>query len=154
MHAGKLRSFEDKTEIHGIVGLGRTPNERSRIAAEELVKAAANIGLRVVIGNNGTHREYDRKTDDFVRDEEGNIVEAELAALGPRTTTNHAYDIMKTQKFEVPALQVEMPPALRLLPTDFEDGWHKDEKARAMGVHSGYLLMRATAKLMTTGSAQ
>lgn len=149
MKPAKLESFRDKTEIHGIIGLGRTPSERSRIAAERLVASAKDLGLRVVIGNDVQYKTYDEATDAYELDATGEPKLGRLAALGVESTTNHAYRVMGATQIEVPAFQVEMTRALRLLPSDMEGGWHSDERSRAMGVHLGYMLMQTAADIMT-----
>ena len=150
MRPAKLEAFTDPTEIHTIIGMGSTPNEQSRAVAEELVAAARELGLRAVIGNDVQHMTYDTDTDDFeINPATGNPKRGRLAALGAGSTANHAYRIMEETGVDQPAFQVEMTRALRLLPSDFESGWHADEKARAMGVYSGYLLMEAAVEIMS-----
>jgi hypothetical protein len=150
MRPGKLESLGDRTEIHGIIGLGRTPNEQSREAAERLVAAAKDIGLRVVIGNDMRYMTYDETTDTLEMDAAtGEPKRGRLAAMGVESTTNHAYRVMEASDSPMPAFQVEMTRALRLLPADMESGWHTDERSRAMGVHLGYMLMQTAADIMT-----
>lgn len=150
MRHAKLVDLSDTSEIHAIIGLGKTPNEQSREAAEALVKAARDLGLRAVIGNDVTHKTYDQTTDDFLRKPEtGEPVTGRLAAFPPESTTHHAYKVMDRGAAAMPAFQVEMTRLLRLLPADMEGGWHNDEKSRAMGVHLGYMLMRAATEIMS-----
>jgi len=149
MMPGKLENLTDRTEIHGIVGLGKTPSEQSRLAAERLVVGAKDIGLRVVIGNDTEHMVYDEATDSLaINPQTDEPKRGRLAALGIESTTNHAYRVMAANGTEVPAFQVEMTRALRLLPADMEGGWHSDERSRAMGVHLGYTLVRMAANIM------
>ena len=92
---------------------------------------------------------YDIESDDFeINPATGSPKRGRLAALGAGSTTNHAYRIMEETGVDQPAFQVEMTRALRLLPSDFESGWHSDEKARAMGVYLGYQLMKAAVEIM------
>jgi hypothetical protein len=150
MRHAKLEHFGDKSEIHAVIGLGRAPSDRSREAAEELVTAAHDLGLRAVIGNDVLHKTYDEATDDFLRKAEtGELATGRLAAFPAESTTHHAYRVMTRSATEMPAFQVEMTRLLRLLPTDMEHGWHKDEKSRAMGVHLGYKLMKSAVEIMS-----
>ena len=150
MKPGRLTSLSDRIEVHAILGLGRTPNETSRDIAERSIKVAKGLGLRAVIGNDTILKTYDEETGGYVLDAEGKPVEKQLAALASSTTTNRAYQVMAENGVELPALQLEFTRVNRLLPEDYYGGWHKDEKARAMGVYSAYLLSRAIADMVAT----
>lgn len=142
MLPGKVTQLGDEREVHAIVGLGRTPNEQSRQAAEDLVRFANEIGLRVIIGNDMSHFNIDATTGNVRVDGSGLPITAKLAALPEHSTTNFAYELMTEQERQIPAMQLEITRGLRLIPSDLEAGWHKDQKARAMGVYAGYLLVR------------
>jgi len=143
MASGKLTTLHDPTEIHAVVGLGVNPNEQSCRVAEKILAEAANLGLRAVIGNRTKHLKYDAITGGFELDEEGVALTGELKAPLSNMTTNYAYRVMETTGQQIPSVQLEMARLLRLIPRDYYDGWHKDRKARAMGVHLGYLLSKA-----------
>ncbi len=142
MRAGKITGVHDTSEVHAIVGLGKTPNEQSVVSAEKLQRVAKDIGLRVIIGNQESHYDVNPDTRSLEYDEEGNPKRAKLAALGQGSMTNHAYTLMGRHGIQIPAMQLEITRGLRLIPNDFESGWHKDRRARAMSVYAGYLLVR------------
>lgn len=149
MRPGKLLDTYDKTEIHGLIGLGSEPNEISRAVAERLTIQAKDLGLRVLIGNDTKHLEYDPHADDLLREaDSGTPLQGQLAAFGKGTTTNYANAIMRDNGMQIPAFQIELTRLLRLQPSDFEQGWHRDPKARAMGVYMGYLLACAAVDLV------
>jgi hypothetical protein len=143
MIPGKLLELNDKTEIHAIIGLGAAPNQESRDAAARIIRAASDLDLRVIVGNDVRHRMHDPDTNEFKRDANGDIRTGELRAHRTEMTTNYAYRVMEQTGQQIPSLQMEMTRLLRLLPSDFHGGWHKDRKAQAMGVHLGYLLSQA-----------
>lgn len=157
MRPGKLLDRHDSTEIHAVIGLGHKngswqPNEQSRLIAEKLVAEAGDLGLRAVIGNDvfGRIKGYDSKTGGYVTDDDKQPKNSKLRAGGKGSTVNIAYDIMAAHHQSKPAMQLEMTRLLRLLPLDLEGGWHKDEKARAMGVHLGYLLAKKMVELIAS----
>jgi hypothetical protein len=155
MRSGKLLELDDRTEIHGLIGLGKNPNQRSRQVAEELSERAKQIGLRVLIGNETRHIEYLPETDELLTDKDtGEPRYGQLAALGDGTTTNHAQEIMRQSGGESPAFQIELTRLLRLVPADFEQGWHTDARARVMGVYLGYLLSAEAVSLITADAEQ
>lgn len=154
MGSGKVFDLRDTTEIHVVLGLGHKgekwePNQQSRVVAEGVAKFAAGLGLRAIIGNDhmGRIRQYDPQTKGYVL-EEGKPKIFNLRAGAAGSSVNVAYDIMAEYGQQKPAVQLELARLLRLLPMDFEDGWHKDEKARAMGVYSGVLLAEKLLRLL------
>jgi len=160
MEPGKLTAVSDRTEIHGVIGLGGNeelgtePNEQSWLIAEQLQAFAAELGLRVIVGNTTRYNVIDEVTGNIVVDEETNQpkIGPRLAARDEGSTTNHAYKIMQGTGIEVPAFQIELTRLLRLIPSDFENGWHANKKSRIMGVYMGYLLaQRATLLIRTSG---
>lgn len=155
MLPGKLLDLGDRTEIHALLGLGATPNEESREAAETIVKAAGELGLRVMIGNDTMYKIYNKATGAYKLDEEtGRPKEGQLKAHRVEMTTNFAYRVMEQTGQQIPSMQLELTRLLRVLPADLEGGWHVDRKARAMGVHLGYLLASAAVQsLQETGSS-
>jgi hypothetical protein len=154
MRPGKLLELDDKTEIHGLIGLGATPNDSSRSIAEQVSKRAQDYGLRVLIGNDTSHKEYDVSKGDLLRDKQtGEPKTTQLAARSENSTTTRAYSIMQERDVQVPAFQIELTRLLRLIPSDFEAGWHVDRKAREMGVYLGYLLTADIVALMSQDSS-
>lgn len=150
MAPGKLTAITDRTEIHAILGLGITPNEQSRQIAEAAVEAGKAMGLRVVIENDTPYHTADLETGGFMIDEKtGKPATEVLMARRTEMTTNYAHRVMKETGRQIPSVQLELTRMLRLLPADFYDGWHRDRKALAVGVHSGYLLTARVAELIS-----
>lgn len=163
MRSGKILDLSDESEIHAIIGLGHNkedddwqPNEQSRVVAEQLRAEAKDLGLRAVIGNDvfGKIKEYDPQHGGYVLDNTGRPKVSKLRAGGPGSSVNVAYDIMAEHGQQKPALQLELARLLRLNPLDLEKGgWHKDEKALAVGVHLGYLLCKKLVGLIATNQS-
>jgi len=160
MYSGKLFDLSDDTEIHALVGLGPTPNEQSRQVAEHIVQAAADLDLKVRIGNDEKYKLYNPITGGYKLDPEtGKEREGQLMAKSPKMTTNFAHRLMAETQVQVPSIQLELARVLRLIPSDLDGGWHRDRHgnrhgdrmAKAMGVHLGYLLAVEAVKAIEGG---
>lgn len=143
MIPGKLLHEGDEKEIQALIGLGRNPTDAARDFAEQLVIAAKDTGIRTVISNDNYHQKIDLKTGRIVLDDEAKPVLGRLAALGKGSMTNFVQERMNS-----PAIQIELTRALRLIPGDMEDGWHRDRTARAMGVYMGYVLCQKAVDIL------
>ncbi len=148
MMPGKVLGARDKGEIHALIGLGKQPNEESRETAQHLVELAQDIGLRALIGNDVRYMSRNPNSGEFERNDQGEIKTGQLAALGVESTTNFARKVFDDEGQNNPALQIELTRGLRLIPEDFENGWHIDRPARAMGVYAGYLLCSRAVDLI------
>lgn len=141
MKPGKVTSPNGGKEVHAVIGLGNQPGEMSLLSAEKLQSAAKDIGLKALIGNTESHYSVDLENGDIERDEKGSPKSAKLAALGAGSMVNFANSIAKEHNLVIPVMQLEITRSLRLIPEDLESGWHKDRRAKALGVYMGYLLV-------------
>ncbi len=148
MMPGKVINYDETEELHAIIGLGRAPGEANRNQAKSIVETIHNIGFRACIGNDAEYMTRDSQTGMVQLAADGSVRKSRLAALGPNTTTNWARTVSIEQGSEKPAMQIELTRALRLLPRDFENGWHVDKTARVMGVYAGYLIARSAAHML------
>ena len=148
MLSGKMTDITDRREIQAIVGLGPHPSELSRQAAERIVKQGKDLGLRVVIGNDTVYKIYDPQTRGYKLNAQGEVKTGQLFAHDDRMTTNYAYRVMEQTGVQIPSVQLELARLLLQVPSDIDGGWHVDRKSKAMGVHLGYLLGKATMEVM------
>lgn len=151
MFSGKIRHVADPTEVHAVIGLGATPNGQSWQAARSVVAAGSDLGLRISIANEEKLHIYDPETGGLARDAETDeLITSQLRGSKPAMTNALAYRIMEATGTTKRAMQIEMAAVLRMVALDDDGGWHKDRKARAMGVHLGYLLAHAAAQAVQT----
>jgi hypothetical protein len=149
MTPGKILDYTDENEIHAIIGLGVAPTKRSRDIAEKIVgKAKDEVGLTVVIGNDIKYLTTDPDTGKIKLSEDGQPVRSTLAAEGEGRTTN----FVNEQGLDIPALQLEITRGLRLVPSDFAEGWKIGDKAKIAGVYAGYALTRLIVSMMSSES--
>lgn len=149
MLSGKLTDITaDSRELQAIVGLGPHPNQLSRQVAEQIVARGKDLDLRVVIGNDTVYKIYDPQTHGYKLKDDGEVKTGQLFAHDDRMTTNYAYRVMEKTGVQIPSVQLELARLLLQVPSDIDAGWHVDRKSKAMGVHLGYLLGKATMEIM------
>ena len=160
MFPGKVVDLSDPVELHAVIGLGKRdkdtgrPNEESVVVAEGVVSKARELGLRAEIATGEGYVTYEPNKHDYWRDDKGKVKFSLLTATASSTMVSAAYKAMEQHHIARSAIQIEMTRLLLLMPTDLEGGWHKDEKARAMGVYRGFLLNKAAVDLTRTVMSQ
>jgi hypothetical protein len=144
MMPGKVLDTTDKREIHAIIGLGKNPNDISREAAERLLGKIRDLGLVGVVSNDAPHINLNTETGGPELKEDGTPKKTRLAALGAGSMANFVNSQVEAGLAPImPVMQMELTRGVRLIPSDFESGWYRDDKARAMGVYAGYLLTKS-----------
>jgi hypothetical protein len=153
MYAGKVRHLTDPTEVHAVIGLGADPNEESYEAARKIVAAGHDLGLNVSIANEEALYKCDPGVGELELDPDTHQpVTTRLRGSKPTMTNALAYRIECAIQERKQRMQLELTALLRLMPLDYESGWHRDRKSRAMGVHLGYLLTSAATEAAASGN--
>lgn len=147
--AGQVTSPLDTKEIHGHIGLGLESSEQSRAAAEEIVRRAAEIGLRVVIANDTQFLVYRKdpswqrpgpmrtRLNELVVGSDGRPRTSRLAALGLGSMVNFVNGTTGDAPLLPgrPSFQVEISNTLLYTPPDY---LQRDPIAHAVGVQAGH----------------
>jgi hypothetical protein len=161
---GQAPGLMDTSEVHAYIGLGRyEPRESTLLAAEQIIQAANDLGLRAMIGNNTYHPIYQKdpswQAPGPMRDrlnrlslgEDGMPRMSRLAGFSAESTTSWMnVHTDATRYSEMPILQMEIANSLCVTA---EDRYARDPKALAMGVHLGYLLTQAATEIIGRGGA-
>lgn len=161
---GQAPGLLDTSEVHAYIGLGRyEPRESTLLAAEQIMKAASDLGLRAMIGNNTYHPIYQKDPEwqapGPMRDrlnrlslgEDGMPRMSRLAGFSAESTTSWMNTHTDgTEHGAMPILQMEIANSLCITA---EDRYVRDPHALAMGVHLGYLLTQAATEIMARGGA-
>ncbi len=146
--SGKFVDTRDKTEIQAIVGLGTNPSELQRIYGETLVRAAQELGLYAIIGNDTEYAVQILGSDKVKLNEDGTEYRHKLAAERATTTTNFTQDLLAEHgRQEQPAFQVELTRFLRWTPLETDK---RDKVSRVIGVALGYKLVQTTVQYLST----
>lgn len=142
MAPGKIEHQFDPSEVHGVLGLGKDPDEDALDMASDVVRRMKDeLGLRFVIGNATKLYPLADEAPRLQRDETGELVTVSLAAKGEGTTTS----FVRRQNDTISAMQVELSRSIRFLPSGVE--YREYEAARA-GVHLGWLAVRQLCIMM------
>ena len=148
MARGKFMKPSDRTEIQASLGLGIEPSEQLREFGQQIVKLAQeDLGLYVVIGNDGDYYVQKEGSSDIKLDSEGAPYRNRLAALKPRMTTNFARQEAESIGRSIPTLQIELTKFLRLSAIDTET---RDRSSQIIGVALGYKLLEKIVDLTYT----
>lgn len=148
MARGKFMSPSDRTEIQASLGLGKEPTEAMHEFGRRIVQAAKDdLGLYVVIGNDGDYYVQKEGSVDIKTNSDGTPYRNRLAALKPTMTTNVAREELVRVGNMVPALQVELTKFLRLSAIDKET---RDKTSEVIGVALGYKLLEKIVDLSYT----
>ncbi|MEK7152520.1 MAG: hypothetical protein AAB834_01110, partial [Patescibacteria group bacterium] len=161
---GQAPGLFDHSEVHAYVGLGRyEPRESSLVAAEDIIRAAEDLGLRAMIGNTTYHPIYKidpewqkpgrirDRINEVSLDENGLPKMGQLAALSAESTTSWLMRATKDDPVhgDMPILQMEISNALCITAVDrYVRG---DRKALAIGVYLGYMLARQATVIVGRG---
>jgi len=142
----------DMSEIHACIGLGLEPSEALKEFAHKIVLAARDdLGLYVVISNDQPAYIQKPNSTELKRLDDGTAKLSQLAALKPTMTTNFSRNYMQEIGRNVPAMQIELTPMLRVTPPEV---YTKDKKSRIIGAALGYKLLEKVVKLSFLEAAE
>lgn len=145
MASGKFVDFEDRTEIHAILGLGANPSEYQREYAERVINTAEDLGLRAVIGNDTKFMTQEKRSHEVVREEDGSVAIGQLTAKRKNSTTSFVQNGLTELHRQQPAFQIELTRFLRYQPKDDDE---RDPVSRTIGTALGYKLIESAVKIL------
>lgn len=164
---GQAPGLFDESEVHAYIGLGRyKPRERTIIAAEQIMTAAADLGLRAMIGNETYHPIYKKdpewtapgpmcdRLNEVSLGLDGLPKMSRLAGASEDSTTSWLMRATEDDPVfgDMPILQMEITNSLCVTAMD---RYVRQPKAVAMGVYLGYLFARQATEIVgrTPGAA-